>query len=110
MATLSVPAKNDDVWGRLRVRIGTFTFDASYPTGGEAITAAQFGLSEIVLVIPSERATGATGKRIVQWDPATLKLVALQGDNDAVGDGPFVEVPNTTDLSTLVVDLLVLGT
>ncbi len=109
MATLTVPAANDDVWGRLRVRIASFAFDSSYPTGGEAITAAQFGFSQIVLVVVSERPTGATGKRIVQFDPAASKLVVLQGDNDGVADGAFVEFPDTTSLSSLVVDLLVIG-
>lgn len=107
--SLSVPAATDDVWGRLRVRIGAVTFDASYPTGGEALAAGDFGLAEFVSVVPLPRPTGAASKRVVQWDPAAEKLVALQGDNDGVADGALVEVPNATDLSTLVVDVIVLG-
>lgn len=37
-----------DVWGSHQIRFGSMAFDASYPTGGEAFTAADFDLVQIV--------------------------------------------------------------
>lgn len=107
--SVSLKTDNHDVWGRLRVRLATITFDGSYATGGEAITPGQFSLHEFVQVHASARPTGAAAKRVVQWDPAAKTLVVLQGDNAAAAAGPLVEVPAAADLSTLVVDVLVIG-
>lgn len=101
--TVSAPTKGADVWGKLRVRVGVVTFDSSYATGGEAITAAQFGLQEIQIIIPVPRAAG----RIVQ--PNAAKTALLVYEDGATVLGTLDEVPNATDLSALVVDVLVVG-
>jgi hypothetical protein len=43
---LSKPSPQDNVMGHLEC-ITTITFDNSYPSGGEALTASDFGMSEI---------------------------------------------------------------
>lgn len=88
------------VFGDKRVVLGTVTFDSSYPTGGEAVSASTFGLVSIDAVV----VLGTRG--VVTWspwyNPATGKLVA-----QVTADG--TQVANTTDLSTLVADVLVIG-
>ncbi len=77
----------------------TITLDTSYPTGGEAITAANFGLDSIHTVIPYP--TDQSGTYIPVWDSANSKLKMMS----ALG----TEVADLTDLSTVKVDVLVIG-
>jgi len=75
------------------------TFDAAYPAGGEAVTAADFGLSNLdTIVVVGTRAVHTWH---VWFNPATSKLVVSVS---ATG----VEA-GAVDLSTLVVDVLVYG-
>lgn len=90
--------------GRLRLNIVKVTFDSSYPTGGEALTAAQLGLNKVVHVAPAP-ASGYVG----EYDLTNSKLKAYYGDNNNASDGPLIEVPNTTDLSAVVMYLVVIG-
>ena len=90
--------------GNLSARLFKVTFDSSYPTAGEAFTAALCGLSEIVAVIPIPRASTTTFSgtaHVVSFNPSTNKLQAF--------DFAGVEVVNATDLSALIFDVLVLG-
>lgn len=84
---------------------GSITFDSSYPTGGEAVTAANLGITAIgwMFMLP------AAGY-VPVFDSANSKILVYQGDNDAVADGPGVQVPNTTDLSALTVTFLAFPT
>lgn len=41
-----------DVPGGVRLALASFTFDSSYPTGGEALTAADYGFDRIIAVLP----------------------------------------------------------
>ena len=93
------------VWGGVQVRIYEVAFDSSYPTGGESLTPAMFGLNTIDFLL-AEPAGGYT----FEYDHANSKLIARVGDNDAVADGPGVQVANATNLSTVTgVRVLVLG-
>ena len=89
------------VAGDRTVVLAAVTFDDSYPTGGEAVTPSTFGLAQSIsaLVPIGTRA-------VVTWrpwfNPATSKLVA-----QVAADG--LQVADTTDLSTLVADVLVIG-
>lgn len=83
--------------GNLRATIFEVAFDNSYPTGGEALTAADLGLVTIEFVL-FEPAAGYT----FEYDHTNSKVIARHGNNDGVADGPSVEVPNTTDLSAVV--------
>jgi hypothetical protein len=103
--SVSVPTDGIDVFGKLRVRRGTVTFDSSYPTGGEAVTAGSFGLSEIeFLLVIGTRGSGY----VVEFVPSTSKLKALWVDTTVDG-APLAEVANTTDLSAVVADVIAFG-
>ena len=86
---------------------GTVTFDNSYPTGGEPFTPAQLGLGTLERI----QCDPSSGGYIVTWDRSTSapKLLALYGDNNNAADGPLIEVPNTTNLSTLVTTFTATG-
>jgi hypothetical protein len=73
------------------------TFDASYPTGGETLDPASFGLSVIEEVIPVDQS-----EQVVRYDHASGKLVAY-------GDIGAAEVADLTDLSTISVRVEVVG-
>ena len=85
------------------IRTGTITFDASYPTNGEAITAADVGLSVIRRILCHSRSG-----YVVAWNGSTSapKLVAYR---QTAASSALVEVPNTTDLSATVVDFVAYG-
>lgn len=102
------PQKSDDVFGGLRVRIRTVTFDNSYPTGGESMTAADLGLSEILFVDFSVDHSPAYQ---LAYDYVNSKILVfgVQQDADAAVTDPFDEEDNGADLSTLQVRILVLG-
>lgn len=85
------------VVGRKRVWTGLVTFDNSYPTGGEAITPAQFGLSVINHV--NVRAKGGT--EVVVWDHVNSKLQIFTADG--------VEALNASDQSAIVCHCEVTG-
>ena len=74
---------------------GTLTFDDSYPTGGEAITAANVGLNRAIDRIIIESAAGY----VFKYDKANKKVLAYYADYDASSDGALIQVANTTDLS-----------
>lgn len=79
-----------------RMLTTSIAFDSSYPTGGEAFTAADLGLGTIDFISFS-----TDGNNSVVWDRANSKLKVFT----AAG----AEVANATNLSTLVVDALVIG-
>lgn len=89
--------------GRLRVWVGTITFDSSYVTGGEPIDAAQFGMSNIVaLIVGSADEAGISAR----WDQANSKLILMDEDNTSGIEAQFA---STGDASAVVVTVLVLG-
>lgn len=80
--------------------VSQVTFDNSYPTGGEAVTAADFGLSELDAVVVV--GTRAVNTWRVTYNKAAGKLVAFVNTTG-------VEVAAAADLSTLVVDVVCVG-
>lgn len=75
---------------------GLITLDASYPTGGYALSAATFGMSNIDGVV----ACTASNSNTVVWTGTNLKVfVSTTG----------AEVANATDLHTVTVSALVVG-
>ena len=84
--------------------VADVAMDSSYPTGGEAVSAEQLGLSalEFVLGAPS-------GGYVPEYDHASKKLKAYYGDNDNAADGPLAEVANATNLSAVTFRLMALG-
>lgn len=131
----SVTVKKKNKFGNGYAVTADVTFDSSYPTGGEALTAQQFGLTVIDFVLPSPAAG-----YIFEFDHANSKLkaftptaVSMSGtagvagaDNTVVavsatsigvsGAGvaaavknAAAEVANTTDLSAVTVRVLAVG-
>lgn len=84
-------------FGGLKSWSGVITFDNSYPTGGEAITAANFGMSSIssVIIVP----TGGT--RLFAWDKANSKILVYTALS--------TEAANASDQSSVSIQVLVLG-
>lgn len=92
--------------GSKRFVIVDIALDASYPTGGESITAGTFGLATVDFVL-CEPSAGYT----FEYDHANSKLLAYYSDNNNASDGPAIQVPNTTDLSALTsIRAFVIGT
>lgn len=90
----------DHIAGNMRHKVRTITFDSSYPTGGEPLTAGDLGLKAVFEVRAHGpfRNTGATLGVTVSYDHANSKLVAYWGNAGTASGLP--EVTNTTDLST----------
>lgn len=89
------------VFGDVQVRVATVTLDASYPTGGEVLTAAQFNLSEIIWVLPGAPSIDDQALNSVKYVAATqaLQVIAAAGTEEG----------NATDLSSTTVDVFVVG-
>ena len=92
--------------GNKRQKSGTVTFDSSYATGGETFTAADVGLSAITDVDVAD----ASGYNVF-WNRSTTAptLQVFQGDNTNAAAAPGIQVPNATNLSTLVARIRVTG-
>ncbi len=87
--------------------ITNVTLDATYPAGGEAITANQLGLSTISSVIVASNPAGA----VFWWDQANLKLKAFYADYSTTTDGLLIEVAvgDTAILDGVVVPVIAIG-
>lgn len=76
--SLTVSEIARSVFGNKRIVISEVTFDSSYATGGEALTAATLGLSTIdaLFVDAGAAAAGTTGV-VVKYDKTNSKLQAF---------------------------------
>lgn len=82
-------------------RMVAITFDASYATGGEALTADDLGLSSIDFV-SVEPASGY----LFEYDYTNAKVLAYRC---AAAAGAHTQVPNATNLSAVSTRALVVG-
>lgn len=80
------------------------TFDASYVTGGFAVTPASVGLYGYSAVVPVAVNSGFE----VQFDPDTEKLVVY--GTGAADKAAGTEQDAATDLSALSCNLIIFGT
>lgn len=96
MALTVTTVRSQEVIGRKVLTVADITFDSSYPTGGEALTASDLSLAALDIVL-AENAAGYS----FEYDYTNSKLVARYFDYNAVADGAAIEVPDTTNLSTL---------
>jgi hypothetical protein len=89
-----------EVPGSRKEVFGVVTFDSSYPTGGEAISVADLGFTRLDWLDVS-----ATNGYHPAWDGSLTapKIKVFYADYNAESDGALIEVPNTTDLSTVTV-------
>ncbi len=93
---------------RVEGAIADLTGDASYVTGGYAVTPAMFGLKRIIAIIDLGTAitAGATGK-ILEYDAVNSKVKILQ--TGGAINTPFAEVANASNQSTTTRRVLALG-
>lgn len=112
VTTAKAPAGNgrsEGVWGRKRFHIFSVTFDNSYPTGGEVLGLAALGVADPTNAryFFQQRAPLTVGYCFV-YDRTNDKLVVFWADGTAGAAAALPQVANTTDLSALVVDILVI--
>lgn len=103
---LSVSVNRTDTVGRYtKYKTGTITFDSSYPTNGEALTASSVGLSSKIEFIEVSPAAGL----FFEYDYSGGKLKAIWPTTDATAPAAGEEVADTTDLSTVVCNFIAFG-
>lgn len=99
------------VIGDLKYKIVPVTWDSSYASTGESLTAANLGLQEVIAVIDlGTNATLSSGDKTVraEYDYTNSKLLAYGFDGSQTGDAALTEV-DSLDLSNCVSRLLVIG-
>lgn len=84
------------VIGDLRLALLDVTPDASWLAAGEALTAADFGLTTLLAVVPENKAG-----YVFVYDRANAKLLAYHADYSSSSDGALIPVPDTTDISAI---------
>jgi hypothetical protein len=107
---LTITIIDTHVRGDRKEVIADAVWDDSATAGGEAITAANFGLSKIDFVAPSVARDPDTVDNgvLVAWDSAASTLIPLYGDYSNASDGVFIEAA-TVDLAAYTSRLLVIG-
>jgi hypothetical protein len=96
-ATVTLSNEPRNFGGGMLFVTGTITFDASYPTGGEAVTANQFKGTSFVSVVLGASTTGI----VPAWDSTNKKVLAFWVDTTVDG-AAMAEVTATTNLATAV--------
>jgi hypothetical protein len=92
----SVAIKNKLKFGNGYCVIADVTLDNSYPTGGEAVTPGQLGLTVLSAVLPAP-----SGGNTYEFDHANSKLKAYTASDTEVSSG--------TNLSDLTVRVIAIG-
>jgi hypothetical protein len=100
-AVMSAGDPPDADW---EIRTGIITFDDSYASGGESLTATMLQMASVTFV----HFATANG-RITEYDYANSKALVYYSDSDGVADGPLVAMTASTDLSGHAVRFLALG-
>lgn len=86
------------------MRAGRYTGPASYVTGGDAVTAADFGMSRLDYLIV---AGGSEEGYVFSYDPSAGKVMAF--DTGAVADAVLNQTASDADLSGSSVDVIAVG-
>lgn len=84
---------------------GVVTFDDSYPTGGEAVDPALFGLTQVVHV-SAEASVGATTGVLAVYDAAAETFVLYVSD---AATGVLGEVEDEADVDGVEIPVRVVG-
>lgn len=88
----------------LKFVFGTVTLDSSYPTNGEPVTPADFGLERLWDLHIQARGYVAV------WDGAGATTSKVLLYRQTAATSALIEVPNATDLSTVVGRFTAIGT
>lgn len=100
-ATVGVPTVQELSSGSFRVTVTDVTMDASYPTGGLAVTKAQLGLNTVIFAQASIVTTAAAGAAVdAVYDVANQKVKLIAA---------AAEVANAANTTGLVVRVTALG-
>ena len=100
---LTVSITSSSVFGDRQARFATVTLDSSYPTGGEALSAAQLNLAQLDEVV-IHSANVAT-KRAV-WDRTNSKILVYVENGTS---GIEAQAASTSDQSALSVQVFAVG-
>jgi len=92
VTTLRSRALSDDFYHGLVKGQAEITFDSSYPTGGEAITPANLGLTAKILGIIGMAHDADANLYVLRYDIDNSKLLV---------ENSGAQVANATDLSAL---------
>lgn len=96
--------------GNKRHRVYDVTFDSSYPTGGESLTAADVNLRKIEELIvhgPATATRGGTTGVLATYDYTNSKLQAFWGNAGTASVLP--EVTDTTNVATQICRITAIG-
>jgi len=85
-------------------RVAVWKGPNPYATGGEAVTAATFGLGRILAFLPGTAVDAAGAVRTLFYNPVTQKIQWV-----SYGASGASEVANGTDLSTFAAPFEVIG-
>lgn len=96
----------DDAWGKHKVRGRKITFAGTYTTGGDAITASLFGLSQVLYVIPLGPATDGTLAYDATYIPSSKKIKLWETGTGAAGSA---EKGSAESLTSITLDVLAIG-
>lgn len=98
--TLDAQPNGRAVAGAKAIRRGTITFDSSYATGGEAVTAASMELTSI-----DDLRVDSSAGYVFEWDKTNAKIKAYRQKDPAAAGGADIalpEVANAIDLSLVI--------
>lgn len=114
LAFQKISDSNDRIPGGLRRVYAKITFDSSYPTGGEAVTASDFGLTELVTVEVhgAARKSDATDAVFCSFDHTNSKIVCYRQKDPAAAGGADIALPevgNTANLSSYSLHVCAVG-
>lgn len=107
--SLSLVSGASTVVSNKKMKVYDVTFDSSYATAGESLTAADVKLKKIEQLIVHGPAAAAAGTDAVfpKYDYTNSKLQAFWGNAGTASVAP--EVTSTTDLSTYICRITVIG-
>jgi hypothetical protein len=111
---LTVTVNEHFNFGSRQAVVASITFDSSYPTNGEALTAAQLHLGRINIVLPESTSdywfeydyTNSKLKAFTNAAEAVVYTTATLGTTTTIG---VAEVGNGVNLSSVSTRVLVIG-
>lgn len=102
---------HQSVYGDNQVVYGTLAFDDAYPAGGEAVTAATFGLNglKFVQVGPAVDPDTVDNAFVTSFDAVNSKVQLFTHGTDAVADAPLKELAAAEDAEAYTASVVAHG-